>query len=155
MRPERRFAVAAAALLILAFTMPPSGSRNEYQLTPFATLVRLVTDRGDRSDLVDVFGNILLFMPFGAALAYARAAGFVRAVALGAAFSTTIELVQIAIPGRWTSVDDVIMNTVGTAVGFALWRALRRRRRRASDSLLQGRERRGAGAVERGGLESR
>jgi VanZ family protein len=62
---------------------------------------------------------VLLFAPLGAAL---RALGRRRAATagVGLALSTAIELAQLAIPGRTTSTADVIWNTLGAAVGWAL-----------------------------------
>ena len=138
MRPGRRLLlVAAAVVIVLALTVLPNGGGSGIQLRPFASI----------SHEVESVENVLLFMPLGGALAFVGIR-FRRAIAFGAALSAAIELVQLAIPGRWTSVDDWIFNTVGTAVGFAVWRL-------ASNSLLQGGKRRGAGAVKRGGLESR
>jgi glycopeptide antibiotics resistance protein len=41
-------------------------------------------------------------------------------VAAGFLLSLSIELAQLAIPTRATDVDDVILNTLGTAIGALL-----------------------------------
>jgi glycopeptide antibiotics resistance protein len=83
---------------------------------------------------VDVLGNLVVFVPFGAALAVATlppsAAGrrfrnfgsrwWLRIVAAGFLFSLGIELTQLLIPGHTTDVDDVIFNTLGAAIGSIL-----------------------------------
>ena len=157
MPPRRRLlAVAAAVVFVLLLTVLPNGGAKGVQLTPFVAMVDSIRDPDGLSNLLEIPANILLFLPLGAAFAYTGALSARRAVGYGAAFSAAIELVQLAIPGRWTSIDDWILNTVGTALGFVLWRWLEGRAPRlASNSLLQGGKRRGAGAVERGGLENR
>jgi glycopeptide antibiotics resistance protein len=83
---------------------------------------------------VDVLGNLVVFVPFGAALAVAtlppRAAGttfrnfgsrwWLTIVAAGFLLSLGIELTQLFIPGHTTDVDDVIFNTLGAAIGAIL-----------------------------------
>lgn len=62
--------------------------------------------------------NIALFVPFGLLLA----AGWPRTnawwiILLGFSASAAIELVQTMIPGRVTTLSDVIANTLGTIIG--------------------------------------
>ncbi|MGO1855266.1 MAG: VanZ family protein [Microbacteriaceae bacterium] len=62
--------------------------------------------------------NIALFIPFGLLLA----AGWPRTnvwwiILMGFSASATIELVQTMIPGRVTTLSDVIANTLGTIIG--------------------------------------
>jgi len=51
----------------------------------------------------------------------------------GVAVGISIEFMQLAVSlalGNWyrmSDVDDVILNTAGVLLGYALWRALRRR----------------------------
>lgn len=74
---------------------------------------------------VDVFLNVLLFLPLGLGLALA---GFSarRTVALCALTTLLIELLQMkAVPGRDASLSDLLSNTLGGAVGAFLagrWR---------------------------------
>ncbi|WP_395243845.1 VanZ family protein [Agromyces sp. MMS24-K17] len=83
--------------------------------------------------VLEFVANIALFVPFGmlAALAWPGVSAWVPIVA-GAAVSTTIELVQLGIPSRVSTVSDVVANTAGTALGVMLvaWWALRRPPRR-------------------------
>jgi hypothetical protein len=74
----------------------------------------------------DVFDNILLFLPLGAALAW-RGWTWPRCLAAGLALSFTIEMLQVAVvPGRFGTLSDLITNTAGATLGGALvirWRA--------------------------------
>ncbi len=77
--------------------------------------------------------NIVLFVPLGVLLPLVwgscRPRVLWATVLLGALFSTAIELAQLVIPGRVTSVFDVLANTLGTALGvllLLLWRSMKR-----------------------------
>jgi VanZ family protein len=75
--------------------------------------------------------NLVAFVPFGcvvgATSSGARARGFVHALTTGFALSLAIELCQFGLPGRFPSVDDLILNTLGSVLGFAAAVALQRR----------------------------
>lgn len=66
--------------------------------------------------LADFLLNVLLFVPFGAALGL-LGERVPRATLWGALLSTAIEIAQLYIPGRDSSIGDVIANTTGTAIG--------------------------------------
>jgi glycopeptide antibiotics resistance protein len=87
--------------------------------------------------LIDVVGNLLLFVPLGLTFAAAstRASRWGRlaaATASGALLSLLIEVVQLAMPSRASDVDDVLFNTAGALLGAAVGVVVfgRRRRRR-------------------------
>ena len=76
----------------------------------------------------DAFLNVLLFVPFGFAIAAKRRergeswpATLVWAFASGALLSYAIEFVQLYIPMRDSGWQDVITNTSGSVVGFILF----------------------------------
>jgi VanZ family protein len=85
----------------------------------------------DRSFWKDVFVNILGFIPFGFAVyAWARKSGgrmdgaaMGAALLLGAGISLFIELLQVYLPTRDSSLTDVINNVIGTYIGARLFRA--------------------------------
>lgn len=77
---------------------------------------------------LDVFLNILLFVPFGFGLAEklrekgkSRFVTFLWAVALGAICSYCIEFSQLFIPPRDSGWTDVFTNSTGSVVGFLLF----------------------------------
>src|SRR4029077_6988777 len=73
---------------------------------------------GDRGR-ADFLLNVILFLPLGCALRLAGAR-IRTAVLIGMFLSITIELTQAFIPGRDTSLGDVISNTTGTFLGFVV-----------------------------------
>ncbi len=80
--------------------------------------------------IINVAGNIAVFMPFGfgltAAFQHFNAKRFfpLMVAATGFLFSLGIEIAQLQVPGRITDIDDLILNTLGTIAGMALWYAL-------------------------------
>ena len=72
----------------------------------------------------DAFLNVLLFIPFAFGL---RLSGSSRWRALGLAFATTVtvETLQIYIPGRDSTLGDVVMNSIGGIAGILLCDSLR------------------------------
>ena len=72
--------------------------------------------------LIDVIGNMVVFMPLGFGLAGAlRQATWPQTLRLAAmggfGLSLTIELFQLTIPSRTTDIDDLIFNTLGAVIG--------------------------------------
>ncbi len=70
--------------------------------------------------LLEAGANILLFLPFGAALAL-RGFSIGKTAVYGFVFSAAVESAQfLFISGRTTSVDDVLLNSLGAGLGQAL-----------------------------------
>jgi len=67
--------------------------------------------------VVEAVANVVMFVPLGLLLPWAAGWRPWRAVPAGLALSTAIELTQIALPERVPTVQDVVMNTLGAAVG--------------------------------------
>jgi glycopeptide antibiotics resistance protein len=74
--------------------------------------------------VADVALNVAMFVPIGWGLhrAARRRGGalrtrLLRAVILAAAFSLTMETVQAWLPNRYSSVVDVLANTLGATIG--------------------------------------
>ena len=72
----------------------------------------------------NVIGNCIWFVPLGMLLpaiyrSYRKHMG--RVVFIGLVVSTTIEILQFVFCTGVTDIDDVIFNTIGTAIGYILW----------------------------------
>jgi hypothetical protein len=88
----------------------------------------------------DAIANVILFLPLGLALAWARPT-LRSAWRVGLALSLGIEFLQQFIVGRDPAIGDVLTNTLGTQVGWATFHHVRLEWRRAprwSPSLLAG-----------------
>jgi hypothetical protein len=103
--------VVGSVLLIGALTLTPGGGG------PRLPVLCVVCDSFAVTDFV---ANVGLFVPLGVGLALLGLSG-ARATGLALIASTAIEVVQyIALPGRNASVRDVVANTTGTALGWAI-----------------------------------
>jgi hypothetical protein len=82
----------------------------------------------DRSSLQDISINIVGFVPFGFFLAaflfrmkqFRISILFPVTILVGFGFSLAIELIQVYLPSRDSSLTDVICNTIGTIAGLIL-----------------------------------
>jgi glycopeptide antibiotics resistance protein len=84
-----------------------------------------VPNRRDLTDWSDILLNVLGFVPFGAlvvvyvwvATSSVSKKDVFFAVLAGLSISMAIELLQVFLPSRDSSLLDVIMNTLGTWIG--------------------------------------
>jgi glycopeptide antibiotics resistance protein len=107
--------MAAIAVLTLA----PVHRDNEVRLRPFSDIGEALLGP-DIGLLVGSAANVLLFLPFGAALRF-RGFGIRTTAVLGLLVSGAVEGAQLLfVSGRTTSVDDLLLNTTGAVIGNAL-----------------------------------
>lgn len=89
--------------------------------------------------LINIIGNVALFIPSGVILPilYKRLDHFWKVLAGGAFISLCIELLQLPISARASDIDDIILNTLGCAIGYGLFvwfkTLLSRRRKKHAD----------------------
>ena len=111
------------------------------ELVPFVDIISVLTDNTTPGlgAFANIVGNLILLAPLGFLLPlfwrYFDSAK--RTILFAGGLSLSIELIQL-VAGGVTSVDDLILNAVGAAFGFALARLLLRVR----PSLAPQRERR-------------
>ncbi len=110
---------AAVSAWLLWMTLRP----NQAVATNLAPLTTSAAKQGISPHLlIDLAGNVVVFVPLGMALALAlrdRPAGrrLLLAAVGGAGLSLVIELVQTTIPTRAAALGDWLLNTVGAGVG--------------------------------------
>ena len=94
-------------------------------------LVHLFDYDSIRDMIWNVIGNAVLFIPSGIALPviYKKLDCFWKVFAVGALISLCTEILQLPFPSRATDVDDLILNTLGVAVGYAIYAAFIRLKR--------------------------
>jgi glycopeptide antibiotics resistance protein len=112
-------ALAASLAFILVVTLTPTHEQHQVHLRPLQDVLAVFEPTLNLQRLFGVIGNVVLFAPLGAVLR-ARGLELGQTVARGLALSFAIELTQLAIPGRTTSVDDMLLNTLGVALGYLL-----------------------------------
>jgi glycopeptide antibiotics resistance protein len=116
-------AVGLSVLGILALTLFPTHQRRHVHLIPFGDIVGAFGPPIDRTRLLGMIANFFLFLPLGGALRWEGLS--IRAAVLAACcLSTAVEITQwLVVPGRTTTVDDVLLNSLGALCGYVLARA--------------------------------
>jgi len=106
-------------------------SWQQVNLVPLRTILEFARSEHVTKAVRQLAGNVVLFVPFGALLPVMTARFRTPAPLLLAAAtaSASIEILQlvlalIGLASRSFDVDDVILNTVGALVGWAIWRGL-------------------------------
>ncbi len=99
-----------------------------YNLTPLKEIKRFMRYIWDNDALgrvarLNIFGNIIAFIPFGIYLPYTSESklGFISTFLYTFSLSLTIELVQLITKVGSCDVDDIILNTLGGVIGYILW----------------------------------
>ena len=98
--------------------------RNNY--IPFSSINDLLEHDYYMVPLRNIIGNILLFMPFGfiLTLKFKRMNSLFSVSLIGFSCSLLIEVIQLNLPNRAFDTDDIILNTLGTGLGFLLYKLL-------------------------------
>lgn len=94
-----------------------------YNLVLFKEIKRFITYRdilGTEAVLLNLVGNVAAFMPFGFffPVISRRTRHWYVMVLLGAAFSLGIECIQLATKVGSFDVDDILLNTIGSLLGY-------------------------------------
>jgi len=115
-------------LTIVGYTGLP---RMSGEWRPFFSMWRIVTDSDEW--LYQLGGNVALFLPLGLLLPIAWRSVFRRLIPTlltGLLLSSVIEVAQTTvISGRVATTDDVVLNVLGTSLGWLLWHISRARGR--------------------------
>lgn len=131
--PQAAFAGYSAAVLYavtfsFSFHGYSRGCLDSVNLVPFATIYELARPEHVIQAVRQLAGNVIMFVPFGMLLpmASARFRTLPKLVIAAAIASAGIELLQLALMltgliARSVDIDDVILNTLGAAVGFMAW----------------------------------
>ena len=79
-------------------------------------------------NLADIIGNLALFFPIGYLFRMIRpdkrVSNYLMIMFFGFLLSLSIELLQLYIPGRFSSVSDVVCNTLGAGIGALAFTAI-------------------------------
>ena len=117
--------------LIAALTLAPMGGDGKAEVSELNDVAEAFRESDMRfllGFMLEAMANIVLFVPFGAALSM-RGYSIAKTAGYGLLVATAVEGAQwLLIPGRTTSLDDVVLNVVGAVVGHALLSRLLRTR---------------------------
>ena len=94
-------------------------------------LVNILDYNIKREAAINIIGNISMFIPTGVIMPilYKRLDCFWKVLLAGAGLSFVIEVIQLLFPGSVTDIDDLILNTLGVAVGYGIYAACKRLKR--------------------------
>ena len=104
-----------------------------YNLKPFKEITRfwIYRDRlGFKAFFLNIFGNVAAFIPCGFFLPIVsrRSKQWQNTVAISFGFSLSVELPQLVSKVGSFDVDDLILNTMGAALGYILYQIVQRTR---------------------------
>ncbi|MFJ3161157.1 VanZ family protein [Streptomyces kanasensis] len=114
------------AVVLARLTLEPSVASEQLthsNLRPGDSINQYLSQPAFRDTVKQIGGNIALGVPFGLLLPVLapRTRGLLRVVFVTAVVMTLVELVQGAlVTGRAFDVDDVILNSSGALLGYAL-----------------------------------
>ena len=97
-------------------------------LIPF---VYLFDYRNVRDVIWNIVGNVTMFIPSGIVLPviYKNLNSFGKVIEAGVFISLCIEILQLPFASRISDIDDLILNTLGVAVGYGIYALFRRLKR--------------------------
>ena len=95
-------------------------------LAPLREIRRFLNSRdtlGQRAAFLNVYGNVLLFVPFGAILPvlHRNFRRFPVTLLCGILLSVSVEIIQYISCRGSCDVDDVLLNTLGCAAGYVIF----------------------------------
>jgi glycopeptide antibiotics resistance protein len=98
----------------------------QYNLQLFKEIKRFIKHReqiGLEGFIVNIFGNVLAFMPYGFLLPLLNKAyrKFYRIAFLSILFSLVIETSQLLLKVGVFDVDDILMNSLGGILGYLIF----------------------------------
>ncbi|MGM7645991.1 VanZ family protein [Nocardia sp. JW2] len=114
--------IVAGTLPWVWMILTPTGGTRTVSVVPLRDLAATLRELSFDT-VVQIGANTAMFVPLGflLPLRFPRFAGTWRMLVVGAALSATLELAQYVLNiGRVSSVDDVLMNAVGAAIGAHL-----------------------------------
>ncbi|MDO4476065.1 MAG: VanZ family protein [Lachnospiraceae bacterium] len=124
----------AALEYMLLFSERSVADQIACNLVPFREIRRFIQYAeliGMKNVLINLVGNVVGFCPFGAILPilYRKLRSGWRMIGLTALFSVGMELIQLLTRVGSCDIDDVILNTLGGAIGFCVFAVCDRMRR--------------------------
>lgn len=117
------FGLIFVIYILLLFELLTATDTNPYHginLKPFTEITRYKF--GSRLFNINVFGNILIFIPFGLFISsYLKSKRIYSLLFISLITSIFIELVQLRI-GRSFDIDDILLYVIGSIIGYILYK---------------------------------
>ncbi|MBB3109999.1 glycopeptide antibiotics resistance protein [Paenibacillus phyllosphaerae] len=136
MRRGTAWIITAYTVLLLYWMFIGFGRMNldttsyHYNLIPFHT-IKMYFKHADHFDLrtwaINVIGNIAVFVPFGLAVPVLWKQTWLRFVLQFMGVLIVLESLQLVSKRGSLDIDDLLLNTIGAAIGFGLYRMIVKR----------------------------
>lgn len=96
---------------------------SKVNLIPFASILQLIEETNSATAFRNIAGNIILFIPLGFLfpILFARARTLGPLIWRAAVISAVIEVAQVFTKARSIDIDDVLLNTIGAAIGWVIY----------------------------------
>lgn len=121
--------VSVAVILWLTIFRRETVVEDPFAYRPFHSLLSFWSSIRKQGIRGNFLGNILIFMPVG--LLYPIAFGAAgderkkyRTVLFGFCLSLIVELSQLVFSKGYFDLDDILLNTVGTVIGYGLYKLI-------------------------------
>ena len=77
--------------------------------------------------IINFFGNTAMFIPLGIVwpIVFKELDTPLKTIAAGAGFSLLIEILQLPFYDRVSDIDDLLLNTIGFAIGYGIYRLVK------------------------------
>ncbi|WP_280170446.1 VanZ family protein [Priestia megaterium] len=126
------FLLLGSFLFMACFTLVPEPSlgigieKGKINIIPLHTIKNSLFHQTFLNFTINNLGNIVLFIPFGLFVSFKlkNLNKVWRVIFIGMIISIVIECIQLFIPNRWTDIDDVLLNTLGTGVGYIIFKII-------------------------------
>ncbi|WP_079509315.1 VanZ family protein [Mesobacillus jeotgali] len=128
------YIILAALLLFLspyrqAANEINSTGTNPYNLIPFKTITDYIKASSHINQsiwILNLFGNVLAFLPLGLFLPwlFERFIGFWRTTSIVLLATSLVEILQFLTRVGSFDIDDIILNTLGGAIGYLFFRII-------------------------------
>lgn len=101
-----------------------------YNLMPFKTIIRYLSNMHHYNTwivMVNVVGNIAVFIPMGFFISFFLRGriGLVKVVLVSIAVLLPVEILQILFKVGSFDIDDIILNILGSVLGYAAYKAFK------------------------------
>lgn len=92
--------------------------------------------------LINLIGNTAMFIPLGIVwpAVFKKLDTHIKVIFAGTVFSLTIEIIQLAFYERATDIDDLILNSLGFALGYGIYLLFKKIRKNKTSKRLEKKE---------------
>ena len=92
-------------------------------LVPFRTIKNYIKYSGFLHTMINIMGNVIIFVPFGILLPeiFSKARNILKILVITFFTSFFVEFIQFFI-GRSVDIDDLMLNVLGSVIGYFIWK---------------------------------